>query len=115
AVIPASTEGVRVERSWDSLGMRASASDTLVLDECFVPDELVFHRCEPGYDDDEIFAAGLVWFCTTTTATYLSLAQASIDGAREELRRSNVSYLGSTRADLPSVQGGLGEAVAHVL
>lgn len=115
AVIPASTEGVRVERSWDSLGMRGSASDTLVLEQCFVPDELVFHRCEPGYDDDEVFAAGLVWFCMTTTATYLGVAQASIDAAREELPRSHLSYLGSTRADLPSVQGGLGEVVAHML
>ena len=115
AVIPASSEGVRVERSWDSLGMRASASDTLLLEECFVPTELVFHRCEPGYDDDEVFAAGLVWFCMTTTATYLGVAQTCISAAREELRRSNLSYLGSARADLPGVQTELGEVVAKIL
>jgi alkylation response protein AidB-like acyl-CoA dehydrogenase len=115
AVIPAATDGVRVERSWDSLGMRASASDTLVLEDVFVPDELVFHRCEPGYDDDEVFAAGLVWFCVTTTATYIGVAEAALGAAREELHRLQLSYLGESRADLPSVQSQLGEVVAGSL
>ncbi|MGA7732803.1 MAG: acyl-CoA dehydrogenase family protein [Chloroflexia bacterium] len=115
AAIPARTQGVRVERTWDSLGMRASGSDTLLLEECFVPDELIFHRCEPGVDDDDVFAAGLVWFCVTTTATYLGLVKAAIDAACSDLRRSTLSHLGSARADLPSVQGQLGEFVAPTL
>lgn len=115
AVIPSATKGVRVEPSWDSLGMRASGSDTVVLDQCFVPEELVFHRCRPGFDTDEVLAAGLVWFCVTTTATYLGVAKAVIDAARQELAASRLSYLGSARADLATVQAQLGEIVAATL
>jgi alkylation response protein AidB-like acyl-CoA dehydrogenase len=115
AFLPSRASGVRVEQTWDALGMRSSRSDTLRLDECFVPDELVFHRCEPGEDDDEVLAAGLVWFCVATTATYLGVAGASLDAARDELRRSPVSHLAATRAELPSVQDALGEVVAGIL
>jgi alkylation response protein AidB-like acyl-CoA dehydrogenase len=115
ALIPVKTPGVRIKRTWDTLGMRASGSETLLLDNCFVPDELVFHRCEPGVDDDEVFAAGIVWFCITTTATYLGVVQAAIAAACGELRRSTVAHLDSTRAALPSVQGQLGELVATTL
>jgi alkylation response protein AidB-like acyl-CoA dehydrogenase len=115
ALIPSRAPGVRIEPSWDSLGMRASGSDTLRLDACFVPDELVFHRCEPGVDDDEIFAAGLVWFSVTTAATYIGVATAALEAARDELQRAPVSYLGSTRSGVNSVQVAFGEVVAGVL
>jgi alkylation response protein AidB-like acyl-CoA dehydrogenase len=115
ALIPASSDGVRVARSWDSLGMRGSGSDTLLLERCFVPDELVFHRCRPGFDHDEVFAAGLVWFCVTTTATYLGVVEGAMTAARSGLRGSRLSYLGSSRAELPTVEAQLGELVAGTL
>lgn len=115
AVIPSKAEGVRIERTWDSLGMRASGSDTVLLEECFVPNDLVFHRCEPGVTDDEVFAAGLVWFCITTTATYLGVVKAAVAAACSGLRGSGLSHLGSARAELPSVQGELGDLVAPAL
>ncbi len=75
AMLPARTPGIHVERTLDALGMRGSASDTLIFDDCFVPDELIFSRSGPGFADDEVFAAGLVWFCVTTTATYLGIVE----------------------------------------
>ncbi len=39
--VPFSAEGVRIERTWDSVGMRATGSDTVVLDDVFVPDAAV--------------------------------------------------------------------------
>jgi alkylation response protein AidB-like acyl-CoA dehydrogenase len=115
ALLPSATPGITVERTWDTLGMRGSGSDTLRLDDCFVPDELIFHRCEPGVDDDEVFAAGMVWFCVMTTATYLGLVRAAVDAACSALHRSGLSHLGGTRASLPSVQGQLGDVVAGAL
>lgn len=114
-VIPAHASGIRVERTWDSLGMRASGSDTLVLEQCFVPDELIYHRCQPGFCGDEIFAAGLLWFCITTTATYLGVARAAVDAACDALHRSKLAHLGASRATLPSVQGQLGDLIAALL
>ena len=39
--VPFSAEGVRIEPTWDSIGMRATGSDTVVLDDVFVPDAAV--------------------------------------------------------------------------
>ena len=115
ALVPAKSAGVRVERTWDALGMRGSASDTLLLEDCFVPRELVCHRCAPGADDDEVFAAGVVWFCLTTTATYLGVASAAVDCAASALHKSPLNYLHAPRAALPSVQSHLGDSVAPAL
>jgi alkylation response protein AidB-like acyl-CoA dehydrogenase len=115
AVIPATAEGVRVERTWDSLGMRGSASDTVVLEDCFVPDGLVFHRAQPGFDADETFTAGLIWFCVTTTATYLGVAGAAVAAVCAGLQKSSLPHLNCRRADLPSVHGQLGDEIAGLL
>jgi alkylation response protein AidB-like acyl-CoA dehydrogenase len=115
ALMPSNAPGIRVERTWDGLGMRASGSDTLVLDACFVPDQLIYHRAQPGSGDDEVFAAGLVWFCTTTTATYLGVAAAAVAEACAALKRSVIFHLGSTRSQLPSVQAQLGDLVSATL
>jgi acyl-CoA dehydrogenase len=39
--IPFSAEGLRIERTWDTLGLRATGSHTVVLDNVFVPDAAV--------------------------------------------------------------------------
>jgi alkylation response protein AidB-like acyl-CoA dehydrogenase len=42
ALVPINAPGLRVEHVWDTLGMRATCSDNVVLDKCFVPAEMVF-------------------------------------------------------------------------
>ncbi|HWS46835.1 MAG TPA: acyl-CoA dehydrogenase family protein [Acidimicrobiia bacterium] len=39
--IPFTADGVRIERTWDTLGLRATGSHTVVLDDVFVPDATV--------------------------------------------------------------------------
>jgi acyl-CoA dehydrogenase len=39
--IPFSAEGLTIERTWDTLGLRATGSHTVVLDDVFVPDGAV--------------------------------------------------------------------------
>jgi alkylation response protein AidB-like acyl-CoA dehydrogenase len=115
AFVPSSLPGIRVERSWDALGMRASGSDTLRFEDCVVPDELIFHRHRPGDEVDEVFAAGLVWFCVTTTATYLGVVQRALEAARTEMTNTRPPHLNVARAELPNVQSELGELMARVL
>src|SRR5437660_1069613 len=79
-MLPRNTEGRRVEADWDVLGMRATRSDSLVLDECWVPEEAVVYRS----DDLRPFRhAYLTWFWGSYTPVYLGVAQAAFD----ELRR----------------------------
>jgi alkylation response protein AidB-like acyl-CoA dehydrogenase len=57
----------------------------------------------------------MVWFCLLTTATYLGVVQAALDAVGEALRSSRVTYLDAARADLPTLQGLLGDRVAEIL
>ena len=114
-LVPMTIEGVKVENTWDALGMRASQSDTVHLQDCVVPDDLVFHRCKPGFDMDDIFIAGVIWFCTTATATYLGVLSAALAEAANLLRSSQLSPGNHRRADLPSFQAMFGDGVASLL
>ena len=79
-MLPRNAEGRRVEADWDVLGMRATRSDSLVLEDCWVPDEAVVYRS----DDLRPFRhAYLNWFWGSYTPVYLGVAQAAFD----ELRR----------------------------
>ena len=40
-VVPFSAEGVSIDETWNSMGIRASGSHTIVFDDVFVPDEAV--------------------------------------------------------------------------
>jgi alkylation response protein AidB-like acyl-CoA dehydrogenase len=79
-MLPRIAEGRRVDPDWDVLGMRATRSDSLVLDECWVPEDAVVYRS----DDMRPFRhANLNWFWGSYTPVYLGVAQAAFD----ELRR----------------------------
>ncbi|HKY77151.1 MAG TPA: acyl-CoA dehydrogenase family protein [Acidimicrobiia bacterium] len=39
--VPTGLPGMRIESAWDTLGMRATRSDTLIMDDCRVPPEAV--------------------------------------------------------------------------
>lgn len=79
-LIPRRAEGRSIVKSWDVLGMRATRSDSLVLDDCRVPDRAVV------LDSDDIrrFRRGsFAWGWGSYTAVYLGVAWAAYD----ELRR----------------------------
>jgi alkylation response protein AidB-like acyl-CoA dehydrogenase len=46
--VPLSADGVSVEHDWDTLGMRGTGSNTLVLNAVFVPDEAIALRRPRG-------------------------------------------------------------------
>ncbi len=73
-LVPRAAEGRRVNANWDTLGMRATRSDALILDECWVPESaLVFES-----DDIRPFRhAHLNWFWGSYTAVYLGVAAAA--------------------------------------
>jgi alkylation response protein AidB-like acyl-CoA dehydrogenase len=79
-LLPRTAEGRSVDPNWDVLGMRATRSDSLVLDECFVPENAAVFRS----DDIGPFRHDyLNWFWGSYTPVYLGVAQAAFD----ELRR----------------------------
>jgi alkylation response protein AidB-like acyl-CoA dehydrogenase len=64
-MLPPVIEGRSVEADWDVLGMRATRSDSLILDECRLPDSAVVFRSE---DTRSFRHAYLNWFWGSYTA-----------------------------------------------
>jgi alkylation response protein AidB-like acyl-CoA dehydrogenase len=80
ALIPPDAEGRHIIANWDTIGMRATRSDSLILKDCWVPDDSIIYRS----DDIRPFRnTGASWFWGSYTAVYLGLAGAAYD----ELRR----------------------------
>lgn len=79
-LIPRGAPGRVVHPTWDVLGMRATRSDSLVLEDCRVPDGAVIYQS----DDIRRFRLDYAnWFWGSYTAVYLGVAVAAYD----ELRR----------------------------
>jgi len=75
-LVPPVAEGRRVEANWDTLGMRATRSDSLILENCRLPDSAVVFRT----DDIRPFRhAHLNWFWGSYTAVYLGVAAAAYE------------------------------------
>jgi len=49
AVMPRDTAGYRIVDVWDTLGMRATASQDTILEGAFVPDKYVIRTRKPGF------------------------------------------------------------------
>jgi alkylation response protein AidB-like acyl-CoA dehydrogenase len=80
-LVPHRAIGRRVNANWDTLGMRATRSDALILEDCRVPDSALVYRA----DDTRRFRHDyLNWFWGSYTAVYLGIAV----GAYDELRRA---------------------------
>jgi len=78
-LVPREAEGRSVDPNWDVLGMRATRSDSLILEECFLPDSAAVY-CS---DDIRPFRhTYLNWFWGSYTPVYLGIAQAAFDEIR---------------------------------
>jgi len=49
--LPTGLPGLRIEPAWDTLGMRATRSDTLIMEDCRVPPEAVIEPVVPSLPD----------------------------------------------------------------
>ncbi|MFD2766638.1 acyl-CoA dehydrogenase family protein [Micromonospora eburnea] len=102
-LVPAG-EGITVEPTWDSLGMRATSSHDLHLDVTVPADRLL-----GGVEGLALVVAQLMphWLVASYAAVYVGVARAAIDAAAEHLNARNL-------AGLPAVRARLGRADAAV-
>lgn len=102
-LVPAG-EGLTVEETWDSLGMRSTASHDLHLEVTAPADRLL-----GGVEGLALVVAQLLphWLVASYAAVYVGVARAAIDAAAEHL---NARDLGG----LPAVRARLGRADAAV-
>lgn len=83
-LVPREVAGRRVDQVWDTLGMRATRSDSLILEDCFVPEQAELYRV----DDILPFIRNAAnWLWASYTAVYLGVAAAAYDALRELVRQ----------------------------
>jgi alkylation response protein AidB-like acyl-CoA dehydrogenase len=103
-LVPADLPGLQVEQTWDSLGMRATASHDLHVDVTVPPDALL-----GGIEGLALVVAQMMphWLVASYAAVYVGVAQAAVDAAVEHLTARRLS-------GLPAVRGRVGRADAAV-
>jgi alkylation response protein AidB-like acyl-CoA dehydrogenase len=79
-LVPLDAPGATVESSWDTLGMRATGSDTLVLDGVCVPKSAELPRVAPTAPGEPVAPYERAW-SLVVTAVYLGVAEAARDFA----------------------------------
>jgi alkylation response protein AidB-like acyl-CoA dehydrogenase len=111
--VPMRTPGVSIVDTWDTMGMRSTASNDLILDDvrvpksavgvCLPPDGPAWH---PG------FAGVISWFLSGVTGVYLGIA----DRAREAAYQAIGSGSNSLHRDQALTDAMVGELeIAHLI
>jgi alkylation response protein AidB-like acyl-CoA dehydrogenase len=100
-LVPPDAPGRSVNANWDVLGMRATRSDSLVLEDCRVSDSAVMYRS----DDMRAFrVAYLNWFWGSYTSVYLGLAVAAYNEIRRVVTERRPQGYGQSLAYHPDVR-----------
>lgn len=73
-LLPRYAEGRRVDEVWDTLGMRATRSDSLFLDDCWVSEDAVLIRAD---DIVPFRRSNASWLWASYTAVYLGVGVAA--------------------------------------
>ena len=114
-LVPAGTPGVRVEETWDALGMRASGSHDLVLDGCRLPASSLLEPA-PGEAGAEVRGGGpTAGWNLHIPAAYLGVARAAADFATAYAASRRPNSLPGSIADVPHVQQKLGAMQRQLL
>jgi alkylation response protein AidB-like acyl-CoA dehydrogenase len=99
--------GVRVEGSWEGLGMRGNASAPMALENCRLDPERAL--CPPGQGFPTMLEVVLPWFNLGSAAVSVGLAEAATRATQAHLTASRLEHLGSRLADLPNLRARLAE------
>ncbi|UGT61741.1 acyl-CoA dehydrogenase family protein [Nocardia asteroides] len=95
AFVPRTSEGVRTVETWDTLGVRATASHDTVLTDVFVATEHVADVYDTGDNPGPFIASILPWAIPALVNVYLGIARRAADVALEQARTRTVLSLGN--------------------
>jgi alkylation response protein AidB-like acyl-CoA dehydrogenase len=105
-LVPPDAPGRRVEKVWDTLGMRATRSDSMILDECWVSDDALLVRA----DDILPFRRdGANWFWGSYTPVYLGIGVAAYKAIVETVQGRIPPGFSQPLAYHPDVRRHVGE------
>ena len=106
--MPRSTKDYRIVETWDTLGMRGTRSDDVVLEGAFVPDKYVA-RILPAGGADAFIVAVFAWALMGFANVYYGVAQRAFDLAVERVKTKKSMAVTRTMAYHPEVQHAVAE------
>jgi alkylation response protein AidB-like acyl-CoA dehydrogenase len=98
-LVPANAPGIRIEETWDNLGMRATASNDFIFENVDVP----FDALLPG-EVSGLPSGGLGWWTFPSAAVYLGIAGAARDFAVDYAKNRKPNGMTTSIAELPNIQ-----------
>ena len=104
AVLTRDTDGITVADDWDTVGMRATRSNTTRLDRAAAASDRVFRRLDPGDGSDPLILAIFANFELLVAAVYLGIAERALELAVDAARSRNTGSTGATRDQDPSTR-----------
>lgn len=103
-VVRADTPGLRIEETWDNFGMRATASDDLILENVRIPASAIVPESGSAVPGD-----GRDWGAFAGQAVFLGLAQAARDVAVTYAKERVPNGMSGPIAELQTVQHRIAE------
>jgi alkylation response protein AidB-like acyl-CoA dehydrogenase len=105
------TPGYTILPDWDTLGMRASQSNTTVLDGAVVPAERIFRKLPVGPNADPLIFAIFACFETLLAAVYTGIGERALTlGVEAVKRRTSFKNGGRSYAQDPDIRWKVAEA-----
>ena len=108
AFLPRSHDGYRIVETWDTLGMRATKSDDVVLDGAFVPDKYIA-RIVPAGQVDPFVLGIFAWGLTGFANIYYGVARRAIDLAVAGIKTKTSLAVSRSMAYHPEIQHAVAE------
>lgn len=105
-VVRDGTPGMQWGAPWHGLGMRGNASTAVELKDVRLPEEDLLGR--PGDQIWYVFYVVAPYFLVAMSATYLGLAQAALDQAREHVKSRHYGHSGRSLSELSVLQHRVG-------
>lgn len=105
------TPGYKILADWDTLGMRASQSNTTVLDGAVVPAERIFRKLPVGPNADPLIFAIFACFETLLAAVYTGIGERALAvGVEAVKRRTSSKNGGRSYAQDPDIRWKVADA-----
>ena len=112
-LVPTTAPGLRIEPVWDTLGLRATCSDNVVLENCFVPAEFAFDEpVIPSIGD--FLASHESMINLPYTAVYMGIGLAALDAATNAVRKRQPKGYHQTLAYHPDIRRRVAQTSAEL-
>jgi alkylation response protein AidB-like acyl-CoA dehydrogenase len=105
AFLQRDADGYHIDETWDTLGMRATASNDTIFEGCFVPDDKIALVCPAGFAGAGPFQVGIfAWALLGFSAVYSGAARRAYDLITTRVHERTSLALTRSMAYHPEVQ-----------